>query len=260
MAVQLSAPPRAPRRVVFDPERTKPCIPLYKVIGPEHHRLRVVSPELYSCWVHQTGRRSVPCTGERDAECVHHRLPLRQHHYLFVEVPDNPLLRLLRLSPRFPHEVLPELIESGRRLNGVMLEVWREFGNKPDSRMLGVIVEKEFIDDYVRETPDIEWAVTRMLCADDRNAPWKMRYQQAPPPAPPRESAGSMFEAMKAMPGYEEWKRQFDAKLITMGFMTWSLEQESKRREIARLGDALPNLVGAGATNSEGSSNAANVR
>lgn len=183
MHVEMCAQPRAVRRVVHSDAKRPPSIDLYEVTPGPHHKLRVVSPALYSVWVHQSARRPLPCYGETDHTCEYHRLPMKQQHYLYVEVPDNPTLRLVRLTSGLVYQVLPELTDPARNWNGVMLELWRQYEQKPDSALLGVIVTEECVESLVRETPDIEWAVERMLTAPDRLKPWiKRRGASLPPP------------------------------------------------------------------------------
>lgn len=204
MSTQTSAPQRAPLRVVHEARTTAPAILLYEITPERHHKLIVVSPQLYSIWVHQAAHRALPCYADRDSECEHHRLPRKQQHYLFVEVPGNPTLRLLRLTSGLVYDVMPKLIEHGFNLNGLMLELWRAYASKKDSAMLGKIIKEECVDQVVRELPDIEWAVTRMLSASDRATRWVKPIHKER--AHPTGAAAADFAA--AAPELQAWFAQ----------------------------------------------------
>jgi hypothetical protein len=179
MSVEIAAPPRTLRRVTHSATRSIPSINLYEVTPDTHHRLRVVSKELCSVWVHQSGRRPLPCYSDSDSACPHHRLPLKQHHYLFVELPEDPTLRLVRLTSGLVYQVLPELTDPAKNLNGLMIELWRQNSAKYDSPLLGKILTEECVTNVIRDTPDIEWAVQRMLAAPDRLKPWTKNARQS---------------------------------------------------------------------------------
>lgn len=193
MSTEVSAPPRAIRRVNHSARTSIPSIDLYEVSSEKRHKLFVVSQSLHSIYVHQSARRPIPCYASDDQHCQHHRLPIKEQHYLFVEVPGNPRLRIVRLTSGLVYQQIPELHDEKRNLNGLMIELWREVKGKEDSALLGTILREESVDKLPRDTPEIEWAVHRMLTAPDRNSPWSKRRSQsarpqprqiAPPPAP----------------------------------------------------------------------------
>lgn len=234
MPSEICAPPRAVRRVIHSATKRPPSIDLYEITPPDHHKLRVVSSELYSVWVHQAGRRPVPCFGESDHECQYHRLPLKQQHYLFVEVPDNPTLRLVRLTSGLVYQVLPELTDPTRNLNGVMLELWRENPKKADSVLLGIVLKDECVENVVRETPDIAWAVQRMLTAPDRFSPW-LRHRATPRPRPAMTTEAGFFP--KTSESKDLFTRALDA--AKRGDTTGATAL-LKLAEVANQGEAKP--------------------
>jgi len=183
MATSISAPLRAPRKVVRDQALNPPAILVYEITPERRHKLRVMSSELYSIWVHQSGRRPLPCFGTDYTQCENHGLPLRQQHYLFVEETSSPRIRLLRLTSGLVYVILPDLAEDGRNLNGMMLELWRENRYRPDSPLMGRIVKEECVENLIRQVPEIDWAVARMLNAPDRQTSWQNRRGPAQPAA-----------------------------------------------------------------------------
>lgn len=165
--------------------KTIPSVDLYPITPDQRHRLRVISPKVLSVYVHESGTRPLPCFGDGLDLCEYHGLPRKRQHYLFVTEPGKSRLRLLRLTSGLVYEVLPVLIEEGRNLNGVMLELWRQHPGDGGSAMLGTIVEDECVDRVLLEAPDLKWAVERMLLAPPRlKGPWRKKEQRRASPAP----------------------------------------------------------------------------
>lgn len=194
MLTEVSAPPRAIRRVVHAAKKTPPRIDVYEVTPEKPHKLRVVSDTLYSVWIHQSGRRPLPCYGDDHVDCQHHRLPLKQQHWLFVMEPNSVKVQLLRLTSGLVYQVLPELSNPDANLNGLMLELWREHKTKLDSAMVGKILTAEACERWASTLPNIEWAVQRMLEAPDRVSPWARRSSSAPPHSKPPVNDTTMRE------------------------------------------------------------------
>lgn len=176
--------PRALQLVEHRPDKVVPCIELYNITPDRRHRLRIRSSAVLSIHVHLKGNRPVPCWDKTGENCEHHHLDSFRQHYVYVSEIDRVRVRLLRLTSGLLYEVCPGLLEKGRDLNGIIVELWRESPVDKASPMLGEIVEDEPLDRAPCDAPDLSWSVNRLLGATKRVKPWVNRRTGRSAPAP----------------------------------------------------------------------------
>lgn len=186
----------------FTPSKIKyPSIPIYKITPEKRHTLWIVSPSIHYAAVHVVGNRTMGCKEKTAQPCPFHSHDVLTQYWLYVMQPDGDEVLLTRLTQGVLNYELAELELQGGKLRGLPIELWRRDRANIASPMRGRICGVDVRHEITLKAPPMDWALTRLWNAADRQVPWGtksgvMSPANEPPPVEPSKGKTTTEEAL----------------------------------------------------------------